>query len=174
MALLPVPWYLSTTEPRNTLALARSLTHTIMLECIQITVPAYFNDSQRQATKNAAQIAGLEVARMLNEPTAAAIAYGLTSQLTEPGAAPSIKRILIYDFGGGTLDVTVLTIDGAVLEVMSTSGDTRLGGQDVDNELIKHCIQHFKDKNSASSFTHHRRDAAASSTGTHDCQCARV
>jgi molecular chaperone DnaK (HSP70) len=92
---------------------------------------------------------------MLNEPTAAAIAYGLVSQASSTtdsstsGSDAGTKRILIYDFGGGTLDVTILTVDGPVLEVMSTSGDTHLGGQDVDNELMQYCIMQFKEKKGA-------------------------
>ena len=96
-----------------------------------VTVPAYFNDAQRQATIDAATIAGLKVERIINEPTAAALAYGIEkkSNDTKP------QTILIYDLGGGTLDVTVLVIDGAIFEVKSTSGDTHLGGQDFDNNL---------------------------------------
>ena len=97
-----------------------------------VTVPAYFNDAQRQATMDAASIAGLEVARIINEPTAAALAYGL-----DRSGADAPQTLLVYDLGGGTLDVTVLVLDGAVFEVKSTSGDTHLGGQDFDNELVK-------------------------------------
>jgi molecular chaperone DnaK len=90
-----------------------------------ITVPAYFNDSQRQATKDAGTISGLNVVRILNEPTAAAIAYGLDKKNGE-------KNILVFDLGGGTFDVSILTIDNGVFEVISTSGDTHLGGEDFD------------------------------------------
>lgn len=101
-----------------------------------VTVPAYFNDAQRQATIDASTIAGLKVERIINEPTAAALAYGLerSSRYDKP------KTILIYDLGGGTLDVTVLIIDGEVFEVKSTSGDTHLGGQDFDNNLVKYFV----------------------------------
>ncbi|GFQ75612.1 major heat shock 70 kDa protein Aa [Trichonephila clavata] len=92
-----------------------------------ITVPAYFNDSQRQATKDAGKIAGLNVLRIINEPTAAALAYGLD------------KNVLIFDLGGGTFDVSILTIDeGSLFEVRSTAGDTHLGGEDFDNRMVNH------------------------------------
>ena len=101
-----------------------------------ITVPAYFNDSQRQATKDAGQIAGLNVLRVINEPTAAALAYGLENQ----------KDIVIavYDLGGGTFDISVLEIQGGVFEVRSTNGDTFLGGEDFDNHILKHLVEQFK------------------------------
>lgn len=101
-----------------------------------ITVPAYFNDSQRQATKDAGQIAGLNVLRVINEPTAAALAYGLENQ----------KDIIIavYDLGGGTFDISILEIQGGVFEVRSTNGDTFLGGEDFDNAILKHLINEFK------------------------------
>ena len=105
-----------------------------------ITVPAYFNDSQRQSTKDAGAIAGLNVLRMINEPTAAAIAYGLDNKTTEE------KNILIYDLGGGTFDVTLLTIDDGVFEVKATAGDTRLGGEDFDTRLVNHFSGDFKRK----------------------------
>merc|ERR1719181_1230155 len=94
-----------------------------------ITVPAYFSDAQRQATKDAGQIAGMNVMRIINEPTAAAIAYGLDKQAE--------KNILVYDLGGGTFDVSLLTIDNGVFEVVATSGDTHLGGEDFDQRLMK-------------------------------------
>merc|ERR1712054_134188 len=103
-----------------------------------ITVPAYFSDAQRQATKDAGQIAGLNVLRIINEPTAAAIAYGLDKQAE--------KNILVYDLGGGTFDVSLLTIDNGVFEVVATSGDTHLGGEDFDQRLIKHFMEIFKTK----------------------------
>merc|ERR1712188_99214 len=90
-----------------------------------VTVPAYFNDAQRQATKDAGLISGLNVMRIINEPTAAAIAYGLDKKSGE-------KNILVFDLGGGTFDVSLLTIDNGVFEVLSTSGDTHLGGEDFD------------------------------------------
>jgi len=102
-----------------------------------ITVPAYFNDSQRQATKDAGAIAGLNVLRIINEPTAAAIAYGLDKNPT------SEKNILIFDLGGGTFDVSLLTIENGLFEVKATSGDTHLGGEDFDNRLVEHCVAHF-------------------------------
>ena len=105
-----------------------------------ITVPAYFNDSQRQSTKDAGAIAGLNVLRIINEPTAAAIAYGLDNK-TE-----AERNILIYDLGGGTFDVTLLSIEEGVFEVKATAGDTRLGGEDFDTRLVQHFSQDFKRK----------------------------
>ena len=105
-----------------------------------ITVPAYFNDSQRQATKDAGVIAGLNVLRIINEPTAAAIAYGLDKK------GGGEKNVLIFDLGGGTFDVSVLTIDNGIFEVKSTAGDTHLGGEDFDNRLVNHFVQEFKRK----------------------------
>jgi len=104
-----------------------------------ITVPAYFNDAQRNATKCAGEIAGLEVLRIINEPTAAAIAYGLDIN--------SSRNVLVYDFGGGTLDVTILNIDNGIFKVLSTSGDCRLGGEDLDNKLKDYCFMKFCDTN---------------------------
>jgi len=109
-----------------------------------ITVPAYFNDSQRQATKDAGAIAGLNVMRIINEPTAAAIAYGLDKKVKGE------RNILIYDLGGGTFDVSLLTIDDGIFEVKATAGDTHLGGEDFDNRMVAYCIQEFKKK--------HRKD----------------
>ncbi len=103
-----------------------------------ITVPAYFNDNQRQATKDAGTIAGLEVVRIINEPTAAAMAYGLDKS--------NDLKILVYDLGGGTLDVTLLEISNGTFEVLATSGDVQLGGVDMDNALIKYIIDDFKAK----------------------------
>ncbi|CEG77416.1 Putative FAFR114Wp [Rhizopus microsporus] len=105
-----------------------------------ITVPAYFNDSQRQATKDAGTIAGLNVLRIINEPTAAAIAYGLDKKTK--GEA----NVLIFDLGGGTFDVSLLTIEEGIFEVKATAGDTHLGGEDFDNRLVDHFIQEFKRK----------------------------
>ncbi|MEC7391919.1 MAG: molecular chaperone DnaK, partial [Cyanobacteriota bacterium] len=101
-----------------------------------ITVPAYFNDSQRQATKDAGKIAGLEVLRIINEPTAAALAYGLDKKSNE--------RILVFDLGGGTFDVSVLEVGDGVFEVLSTSGDTHLGGDDFDKVIVDHLAETFK------------------------------
>lgn len=101
-----------------------------------ITVPAYFNDAQRQATKDAGQIAGLEVARIINEPTAAALAYGLDKKKEE--------KIAVFDLGGGTFDVSILEVDGETVEVLSTNGDTHLGGDDFDEILINHIADKFK------------------------------
>jgi heat shock protein 5 len=98
-----------------------------------VTVPAYFNDAQRQATKDAGTIAGLNVLRILNEPTAAAIAYGLDKK-------DQAMNVLVFDLGGGTFDVSLLAIDGGVFEVLATAGDTHLGGEDLDNRLIKHLL----------------------------------
>jgi heat shock protein 1/8 len=107
-----------------------------------VTVPAYFNDSQRQATKDAGVIAGLEVMRIINEPTAAAIAYGLDKK----GQTTGEQNILIFDLGGGTFDVSLLTIEEGIFEVKSTAGDTHLGGEDFDNRLVNHFVQEFKRK----------------------------
>jgi heat shock protein 1/8 len=106
-----------------------------------ISVPARFNHSQRQATMDAGVIAGLNVMRIINEPTAAAIAYGLDN---ENGAGE--KNVLIFDLGGGTLDVSLLTIDGGIFEVKATAGDTHLGGKDFDRRMMKHFAQEFKAK----------------------------
>nr|QQY02576.1 heat shock cognate 71 kDa protein 2 [Cryptocotyle lingua] len=106
-----------------------------------VTVPAYFNDSQRQATKDAGTIAGLNVLRIINEPTAAAIAYGLDKKV-----GGGERHVLIFDLGGGTFDVSILTIDDGVFEVKSTAGDTHLGGEDFDNRMVSHFIQEFKRK----------------------------
>merc|ERR1711959_718364 len=103
-----------------------------------ITVPAYFNDAQRQSTKDAGTIAGLEVLRIMGEPTAAAIAYGLDKK-TE-------KNILVYDLGGGTFDVSLLTIDNGVFEAVATNGDTHLGGEDFDQRVMQHFIKMFNKK----------------------------
>lgn len=106
-----------------------------------ITVPAYFNDSQRQATKDAGAIAGLNVLRIINEPTAAALAYGLDKNLKGE------RNVLIFDLGGGTFDVSILTIDeGSLFEVKATAGDTHLGGEDFDNRLVNHLAEEFKRK----------------------------
>lgn len=107
-----------------------------------ITVPAYFNDSQRQATKNAGKIAGLEVLRIINEPTAAALAYGLDKQDRKN------QKILVYDLGGGTFDVSILEIGDGVFEVLSTNGNTRLGGDDFDNRIMNLLVEEFKKENS--------------------------
>ena len=106
-----------------------------------ITVPAYFNDSQRQSTKDAGVIAGLDVLRIINEPTAAAISYGL-----DKTGSDVEKNVLIYDFGGGTFDSSILTIDGGILEVKATIGDGHLGGEDIDNILVAHFVAEFKRK----------------------------
>jgi len=107
---------------------------------VVVTVPAYFNDSQRQATKDAGAIAGLNVLRIINEPTAAAIAYGLDKK------ASGESNVLIFDLGGGTFDVSLLTIDDGIFEVKATAGDTHLGGEDFDNRLVNHFTQEFKRK----------------------------
>ena len=107
-----------------------------------VTVPAYFNDGQRQATKDAGAIAGLNVLRIINEPTAAAIAYGLDKK----GKGGGECNILIFDLGGGTFDVSLLTIDDGIFEVKATAGDTHLGGEDFDNRLVNWCLQEFKRK----------------------------
>ncbi|MDP4849819.1 MAG: Hsp70 family protein, partial [Verrucomicrobiales bacterium] len=101
-----------------------------------ITVPAYFNDSQRNATKAAGEIAGLDVKRIVNEPTAAALAYGLDKKGEE--------KIAVYDLGGGTFDISVLEIDEGFFEVLATDGDTQLGGDDWDSTVIKWMVDSFK------------------------------
>jgi len=113
-----------------------------------VTVPAYFNDSQRQATKDAGEIAGLNVLRIVNEPTAAAIAYGLDGKTKsdKAGAKDADVNILIFDMGGGTFDVSILTIQDTVFEVRATAGDPHLGGEDFDNRLLSHCITDFQRK----------------------------
>jgi len=113
--------------------LGKKVTHAV------VTVPAYFNDAQRQATKDAGTISGMTVMRIINEPTAAAIAYGLDKKEGE-------KNILVFDLGGGTFDVSLLTIDNGVFEVVSTNGDTHLGGEDFDNRVMEHFMKLFKKK----------------------------
>jgi len=105
-----------------------------------VTVPAYFNDAQRQATKDAGSIAGLNVLRIINEPTAAAIAYGLDKRDGE-------RNVLIFDLGGGTFDVSLLSIEDGIFEVKATAGDTHLGGEDFDNRMVNHFVKEFKSKN---------------------------
>ena len=105
-----------------------------------ITVPAYFNDAQRQATENAGKIAGLEVERIINEPTAAALAYGLDKQ-------DNTEKVLVYDLGGGTFDVSILELGDGVFEVLSTSGNNELGGDDFDNRIMEHLVETFKKEN---------------------------
>lgn len=115
-----------------------------------VTVPAYFNDTQRQATKDAGIIAGLDIIRIINEPTAAAISYGL-DKITDKE-----HNILIYDLGGGTFDVSLLTLDGGVFEVKATSGNTHLGGEDFDNRLVNHFIDEIKRKHKKDISTNNR------------------
>jgi heat shock protein 5 len=117
--------------------LDKEITHAV------VTVPAYFNDAQRQATKDAGTISGLKVERIINEPTAAAIAYGLEKKGGE-------KNILVFDLGGGTFDVTLLTIDNGVFEVLATNGDTHLGGEDFDQRIMKYFMKIFKKKHKVS------------------------
>lgn len=102
-----------------------------------ITVPAYFSDSQRQATKDAGKIAGLNVLRIINEPTAAALAYGMDKEDTD-------QKIMVYDLGGGTFDVSILDIGDGVFEVLATSGNNRLGGDDFDERIMKYLVEEFK------------------------------
>ena len=113
--------------------LGRTVSHAV------VTVPAYFNDAQRQATKDAGTIAGLQVLRIINEPTAAAIAYGLDKKGGE-------SQIIVYDLGGGTFDVSLLSIDDGVFEVLATAGDTHLGGEDFDNRVIDFLVEQYKKK----------------------------
>merc|ERR1712217_487556 len=102
-----------------------------------ITVPAYFNDAQRQSTKDAGVISGMTVLRIINEPTAAAIAYGMDKKEGE-------KNVLVFDLGGGTFDVSLLTIDNGVFEVISTNGDTHLGGEDFDQRVMDYFMKLYK------------------------------
>merc|ERR1711897_96785 len=116
-----------------------------------ITVPAYFNDSQRQATMDAGKIAGVEVLRILNEPTAASLAYGLDKKQDEESNKSGKKRkrsetILVFDLGGGTFDVSILDVGDGIFEVLATAGDTNLGGDDFDNVLVEWLINDFKKK----------------------------
>ncbi|KAB8285729.1 heat shock protein 70 family [Yarrowia lipolytica] len=115
-----------------------------------ITVPAYFNDSQRQATKDAGLIAGINVLRIINEPTAAAIAYGLDKK------GQGEQNVLIFDLGGGTFDVSLLSIEDGIFEVKATAGDTHLGGEDFDNRLVNHFVQEFKRKHKKDISTNQR------------------
>lgn len=109
------------------------------IEHAVVTVPAYFNDAQRQATKDAGTISGLKVERIINEPTAAAIAYGMDKSGGE-------SNVLVFDLGGGTFDVTLLTIDNGVFEVLATNGDTHLGGEDFDQRVMQYFIKMMKKK----------------------------
>merc|ERR1711902_321804 len=115
--------------------LGKKVTHAV------VTVPAYFNDAQRQATKDAGTISGMTVMRIINEPTAAAIAYGMDKKEGE-------KNVLVFDLGGGTFDVSLLTIDNGVFEVVATNGDTHLGGEDFDQRVMQHFVKIFQKKNS--------------------------
>jgi len=117
-----------------------------------ITVPAHFNDQQRQATKDAGRIAGLDVVRIINEPTAAALAYGLHTSGIEGAASSNKSNVLIFDLGGGTFDVSVLSMDGGVFAVKATGGDTHLGGEDFDNCIVDWCLKQIEEK--------HGKDAA--------------
>ncbi|KAL2499648.1 Heat shock 70 kDa protein 5 [Abeliophyllum distichum] len=107
-----------------------------------VLVPAYFNDSQRQATKDDGAIVGLNVMQIINEPTAIAIAYGLNNKTSRTGE----KNVLIFDLGGGTFDVSLLTIEEGIFEVKATTGDTHLGREDFDNNLVSHFVMEFKRK----------------------------
>merc|ERR1712028_92307 len=122
-----------------------------------VTVPAYFNDAQRQATKDAGAISGMNVLRIINEPTAAAIAYGLDKK--------SEQNILVYDLGGGTFDVSLLTIDNGVFEVVATNGDTHLGGEDFDQRVVQHFIKIFNKKMSTDLLDLPRQPASCQHSG---------
>lgn len=118
--------------------LGKKVTHAV------VTVPAYFNDAQRQATKDAGVIAGLNILRIVNEPTAAAIAYGLDKKKNNRGADET--HIIVYDLGGGTFDVSLLSVDDGVFEVLATAGDTHLGGEDFDNRVMDYMVKQYKKK----------------------------
>ena len=122
-----------------------------------ITVPAYFNDAQRQATKDAGKIAGLDVKRIVNEPTAAALAYGLDKKKDE--------TIAVYDFGGGTFDISILEVGDGVIEVKSTNGDTHLGGDNLDQRIVDWLISEFKTRDGSGSDVEGQRDGAAAAEG---------
>ena len=120
-----------------------------------ITVPAYFNDAQRNATKTAGAIAGLEVLRIINEPTAAALAYGLDAaagSMASAAAAKETKNVLVFDLGGGTFDVSILSIEGGIFSVLATGGDTHLGGEDFDDTIVDHFMEIIKRKFTAEQF----------------------
>jgi len=118
-----------------------------------LTVPAYFNDSQRQATKDAGLIAGLDVLRIINEPTAAAVAYGFDAQTKESGGSEEEVNLLVFDLGGGTFDCTILNLDDGIMEVKATTGDTHLGGEDFDHRLVQHFVSEFSRKNPGTDIT---------------------
>lgn len=145
----------------------KKITHAV------VTVPAYFNDAQRQATKDAGTIAGLNVLRIVNEPTAAAIAYGLDKTNEE-------KQIIVYDLGGGTFDVSLLSIEGGVFEVLATAGDTHLGGEDFDNRLVRYLAKVFKKKhnvdvvNNAKAMSKLKREAEKAKRTLSSQMSARV
>ena len=128
-----------------------------------VTVPAYFNDAQRTATKDAGVIAGLDVLRIINEPTAAAIAYGMDKKSGE-------KNIIVFDLGGGTFDVSLLTIDNGVFEVVATAGDTHLGGEDLDKRLTEHFAKIFKKKNNGTDI---KKDPRAFQKLKHEVEKAK-
>ena len=132
-----------------------------------ITCPAYFNDSQRQATKDAGTIAGLKVLRIINEPTAAAIAYGLDKKREE-------FNIVIFDFGGGTLDVSLLTIEEGVFEVKATAGNTHLCGEDLDNRLVDYFANEFMKKNGGKDLRQSPRAILCLWTACEHCQAHPV
>ena len=119
-----------------------------------ITAPAYFNDNQRQATKDAGEIAGLQVVRIINEPTAASLAFGLDKIQKD-------LKIVVFDLGGGTLDVTIMEMGGGVFQVKSTAGDTQLGGTDMDNKLVDYILQEFKNQSGLDAYNASRNDRAA-------------
>jgi heat shock protein 1/8 len=127
-----------------------------------ITVPAHFNDQQRQATKDAGRIAGLDVVRIINEPTAAALAYGLHSSGAEGAAKTDRSNVVIFDLGGGTFDVSVLSMEGGVFAVKATGGDTHLGGEDFDNSLVEWCLKQIEEK--------HGKNAAKAVKGSQRAQ----
>jgi len=137
--------------------LGRTVLHAV------VTVPAYFNDAQRTATKDAGVIAGLNVLRIINEPTAAAIAYGMDKKSGE-------KNIIVFDLGGGTFDVSLLTIDNGVFEVVATAGDTHLGGEDFDQRLTEHFSKIFKKKNTGVDL---RKDPRAFQKLKHEVEKAK-
>ena len=133
--------YLGRPVPHAVVTVPACMSHFSLTRFPALTSIADFNDAQRQATKDAGTIAGLQVLRIINEPTAAAIAYGLDKKVSGE------RNVLIFDLGGGTFDVSLLTIEEGIFEVKATAGDTHLGGEDFDNRLVNHFVLEFKRKN---------------------------
>lgn len=138
-----------------------------------VTVPAHFNDQQRQATKDAGRIAGLEVVRIINEPTAAALAYGLHTAGADGAANQNKSNVMIFDLGGGTFDVSVLSMEGGVFTVKATGGDTHLGGEDFDNALLDWCLRTIEERHGKNSMKAIRSSARAMQRLKKACEAAK-